>query len=96
MGATGGFLLSYPLAAYVIGSIFARRKTVGMAQLASLAGVVVFLTSGMMWLAFSTHISFGAAFTMAVAPFIPGEIIKIIAASYFGKKASAWLQRLSN
>jgi len=94
IGPTGGFLMSYPLAAYVIGSIFAKRKTVGMAQIASLAGVAIFLTSGMLWLAFSTHVSVGSAFTLAVLPFIPGEVIKIVAASYSGTRAAAWLARI--
>jgi biotin transport system substrate-specific component len=94
IGPTGGFLMSYPLAAFVIGKLFENRKTVGMAQIASLAGVAIFMTSGMLWLSLSSHVSLGAAFTMAVLPFIPGEIIKIIVASYSGTRTSVWLTRL--
>lgn len=93
IGPTGGFLMSYPLAAFVIGKIFESKKSVGMAQVASLAGVLVFLSSGLAWLTFTTHVSFNQALTMAVLPFIPGEVIKVVAASYAGPRTQSWLSR---
>jgi len=94
MGPTGGFLLSDPLAAYVTGKLFEKRKTVGAAQIACLAGVAIFMTSGMLWLAATAQVAIGTAFTLAVLPFLPGEIIKIVAASYSGTRTSVWLARL--
>jgi biotin transport system substrate-specific component len=93
MGPTGGFLMSYPLAAFVIGKIFETKKTVATAQIASLAGVLVFLSSGVAWLMVVTHASFSQALTMAVLPFIPGEVIKVVAASYAAPRTRSWLVR---
>jgi biotin transport system substrate-specific component len=94
MGPTGGFLMSYPLAAFVIGKLFETKKSVGMAQIASLAGVLVFLSAGVAWLMVVTHASLSQALTMAVLPFIPGEVIKVVAASYAAPRTRNWLSRL--
>ena len=93
IGPTGGFLMAYPLAAFVVGSIFERKKSLGMAQIACLAGTIVFLIGGMSWLMMATHVSLAAALSMAVLPFIPGEILKIAAAAFTGRYTNSWLAR---
>jgi biotin transport system substrate-specific component len=91
IGPTGGFLMSYPLVAYVIGKTFEKGREFKYAQLASVCGAIVFLTGGMAWLKIVTHVTFAKAFTLAVAPFIAGEVIKIFAASYVGLRANKLL-----
>jgi biotin transport system substrate-specific component len=91
IGPTGGFLMSYPFAAYVAGSLFARRKNIGFAYFAAIAATTLFLTSGLVWFKFVMHVSFAQAFALAVMPFLPGEIIKIIAASFAGERAQKLL-----
>jgi biotin transport system substrate-specific component len=93
IGPTGGFLMSYPLAAYVIGKIFEKGREFKYAQLAALCGAIVFLTGGMVWLKMVTHVTFAKAFTLAVAPFIAGEVIKIFAVSYVGLRAQKLLAK---
>jgi biotin transport system substrate-specific component len=92
-GPTGGFLLAYPFAAFLIGKLFDKTKTTGAAQIACLAGEGVLFASGMLWLLVAAHLSLGAAFMVAVLPFVPGEIIKIAAASFLGAQAKRRLAR---
>lgn len=48
---------------------------------AAAIGDVAILLSGAAWLAILTHQSPITVFTLAVAPFVPGEILKVIAAA---------------
>jgi biotin transport system substrate-specific component len=59
----------------------------------AITATALFLTSGLIWFKFVMHVSFGQAFAMAVAPFLPGEIIKIVAASFAGERAQKLLAR---
>jgi biotin transport system substrate-specific component len=69
LGPTGGFLMSYPLAAFIAGGVAG-----------TLATAVVFLL-GASWFMHYTHNSLQAAWLGAVAPFLPGEAVKILAAA---------------
>jgi len=93
IGPTGGFLMIYPLAAYVAGSIFSLRKNIAFAYLGAIAATVLFLTSGLLWFTFSMHVTLAQAFALSVAPFLPGEVIKIIAASVAGERTQKLLAR---
>jgi biotin transport system substrate-specific component len=85
LGATGGFLFAYPAAAYVAGSLFHSRRINKnrVASVVAAAGSAEFLifTCGMLWLMAVTGTSFMKAASLAVLPFIPGEVLKIAAAS---------------
>jgi biotin transport system substrate-specific component len=93
IGPTGGFLMIYPFAAYAAGSLFSIRKNIAFAYVGAITATALFLTSGLIWFKFVMHVSFGQAFAMAVAPFLPGEIIKIVAASFAGERAQKLLAR---
>ena len=85
IGPTAGFLLAYPLVAFLCG-FFSRvlaSKTgpfLAAATACVIATALLFL-SGAGWLAHLTHLPAAAVWTAAVAPFLPGEAIKILAAS---------------
>jgi biotin transport system substrate-specific component len=85
LGPTGGFLLSYPLAAAAAGSIVRAvriyRPQFHAAVLAAFAADLVIFAIGAAWLAVLLHLTPAAAWTLAVAPFLPGEILKITAAA---------------
>lgn len=93
LGPTGGFLMATPAAAFVIGKLFQRSKTLGAAQIACLAGEGALFLAGMTWLMVVTRMSVSAAFMAAVLPFVPGEVIKIAAASFIGTRAQSWVAR---
>jgi len=83
LGATGGFILTFPAMAWLAG-LGARR---GNAVLGAclLAAVAVNLIGGMVWFAVATNNTLWAAFIGAVAPFILPEIFKMIAVIIVGR-----------
>ncbi len=90
LGPTGGFLLGYPLSAFVAGLIFdPHRKTVHegnvpifpRALLASIAAALVLYVPGLLWLMTSLGLSFSAAFSVAAIPFVPGDLLKAVGAA---------------
>ena len=83
LGPTGGYLLSYPLAA-ALTSLLARR--IGRASFTSYAfsaalGSLLILALGASWFAVLTHQSAGTALTMTVWPFLPGDALKLCASA---------------
>lgn len=82
-GPTGGYLLSYPAAAAL--TAWLSRRVPAPRFVACLAaaaiGSVLILLSGAAWLGILTHHSPGTVFTLAVAPFLPGDILKLAAAA---------------
>jgi biotin transport system substrate-specific component len=86
LGPTGGYLLAYPLAAFIAGWIAERGAgKFGRFVVAALAAEVVIFAGGLAWLMVLTH---GATQAMAFGlyPFVFAEIIKITAAAGVGTK----------
>ena len=86
-GPTGGYLMSYPLAAFVAGA-FARRgfdRRYLTSIIAMALGLVVIYTCGTVWLAYAsvgrTAIGLASAFATGVAPFVIADIVKLAAAA---------------
>jgi biotin transport system substrate-specific component len=87
LGPTGGYLLSYPLAAFVVGALarrgFDRRYLTSI--LAMAIGLVVIYTCGTLWLAYAsvgrTAIGLASAFATGVAPFVIADVVKLAAAA---------------
>ncbi len=84
-GPTGGYLLSYPLAAALISFLWRRSRSRFASRFASAAlsaalGDLAILACGWLWLSLLTHAAL-LALAMAVLPFLPGEALKIAAAA---------------
>ncbi|MCU1308108.1 MAG: BioY protein [Acidobacteriaceae bacterium] len=81
LGTTGGFLFAYPAAAYIAGLLARKRNTfVGLISAAILAELVIF-AGGALWLLLLTGATPAKVLSLAVLPFIPGEVLKVAAAS---------------
>jgi biotin transport system substrate-specific component len=81
LGATGGFLLAYPLVAWLAGYVMEHgRKSFARAAVAGFLGEVVLFTSGLAWLAVLTH-SVTQAFRWGLYWFLFAEIIKVMMAA---------------
>lgn len=83
LGPTGGYLLSYPFAA-ALTSWLSRRLTSGAfvsTLVAAAAGDALILLIGAAWFAVLLPHSLAAILTLSVLPFLPGEILKVIAAA---------------
>jgi biotin transport system substrate-specific component len=85
LGPTGGYLLSYPFAAAAAGYVVRLSRTTKFpfpaAILAGLAASALIFTLGAGWIAHLFHLPPTAAWHLGVAPFLPGEFIKIAAAA---------------
>jgi biotin transport system substrate-specific component len=80
-GATSGFLLAYPLVAFLTGYVWERGpKSFVRAALAGLFGEIVLFASGLAWLAVLTH-SLALAFRWGLYWFIFAEVIKVVMAA---------------
>jgi biotin transport system substrate-specific component len=85
LGPTGGYLMSYPFAAFLTGLLaqsgFDRRYATSV--LAMGAGLLVIFTCGVSWLAFFARPAVGldAALRSGFYPFIPADIFKVLVAA---------------
>lgn len=83
LGPTGGYLLSYPLAAYTIG-LLAHKGWTGTfkrAMPAFFATSLIILTFGASWMILAGGRSLSEALYLAVLPFLPWDIAKVFAAA---------------
>jgi biotin transport system substrate-specific component len=85
LGPTGGYLLAYPLAAFVTGYLAERgydRRYLS-SLLAMFAGLAMLFLGGVTWLAFFTIAPLGLAAALATGlyPFIIPDIAKVCVAS---------------
>jgi biotin transport system substrate-specific component len=84
LGPTGGYLMAYPVAAFVAGSLaergFDRRYLTAL--LAMVCGLAVVFCGGLLWLllAGSSH-SLQAALAIGFYPFIVADLLKLVAAA---------------
>ena len=85
VGPTGGFLISFPLMAFVIGWGVEHRKAFpGAFVVALVAGTVLNYVVGVAMFCALTQSTLAAGITACVLPFIPTAIIKAILASVVG------------
>ena len=86
-GVTGGFLLAYPVVAWLAGYVMEQgRKNFLRAASGALLGETFLFASGLTWLAVVTH-SFAQAFRWGFYWFAFAEIIKVLMAAGI---ASRW------
>lgn len=85
LGPTGGFLLAYPLVAAIAGGLTrgltGRTARFLAAFLAGNVAMAVLFLSGAGWFMHYTHHTLSAVWVGAVAPFLPGEFIKVLIAA---------------
>jgi biotin transport system substrate-specific component len=84
LGPTGGYLMSYPAAAFVAGYLaergFDRRYLTSVVAMA--AGLAVIFACGLAWMAVGApHVGLSTAVRTGLVPFIPADILKIFAAA---------------
>lgn len=87
LGPTGGYLLGYLLAAVVAGVLFRpstrssnRVRAILAVCSALIAGACIYLP-GLPWLKYNLSMEWSAALQAGLLPFIPGDIIKCLAAA---------------
>lgn len=81
LGPTGGFLLSFPVAAFVIGKLTTKTKKMPTLLLAMFSATLIIYIMGATQGMIVTHLGLNAIFTGWILPFIIGDTIKIILAA---------------
>jgi biotin transport system substrate-specific component len=91
-----GYLFAFPVAAFVVGLLAERKwdRRVLLAALAMTLGSAIILLGG--WLGLLRFMSPWPAFLSGVAPFIPGDIIKIALAAVALPSGWAILRRIGH
>ena len=90
VGPTGGYLIAYPVAAFVVGYLaergFAKRYATSVT--AMLVGLAIIYAAGTLWLAYFARLASGSAavglstaLTTGVYPFVLADLAKLAAAA---------------
>lgn len=84
LGPTGGYIISFPFTAFVIGYVMEKSTQVTKLSMffAMFCGLVVCYTFGTFWLGFSLSLSFAKAIIAGIGWYLPLDIIKIFIASF--------------
>lgn len=89
LGPTAGYLVAYPVAAFIAGWLVERGATVTLPRAfrsqpagaplmgALFCGEAIIFLGGCTWLALGMHLGWPVAFQSGAMPFVPGEIIKM-------------------
>jgi biotin transport system substrate-specific component len=82
-GPTGGYLLGFIIAAFVIGMTNRIKKSAGLFWdiFSMLIGMLIIYSLGSIQLSLVAKMNFNKALAVGVLPFIPGDIIKITLAA---------------
>jgi biotin transport system substrate-specific component len=90
-GPTGGYLMAYPLVAYVAGLISERGARSFVRYLVSgIAAELLLFASGVAWLMVLTHASLWQAANFGVYPFFFAEVMKVLAAAGVASRWNRW------
>ena len=85
-GPTGGFAVSYLLAAFLLACLLQKCKKDYQKLLILIGiGIPVMYAIGMPWMKAVTGIDWRAAFVTGVLPFLPGDIVKAVGAVFIAK-----------
>lgn len=95
-GPTGGYLLGFAAASFIIGYLLGKDIEAPFVKIAGamLVGLAVLFTLGTIQLAVIMHISLAKAAALGVLPFIPGDIIKLLAAATIYQQVQKQARRL--
>ncbi|MDP2862838.1 MAG: biotin transporter BioY [Desulfobacterales bacterium] len=86
IGPTGGYLLGFLPAVYVIGLISERKKqSVLIDIIAMLCGTIIIYTCGVSWLKVLTGMDLKKAVAVGMIPFLIGDALKIAAAVFIAR-----------
>ncbi|MEX2117252.1 MAG: biotin transporter BioY [Bacteroidota bacterium] len=81
LGPTGGYLLAFPLAAFVVGSLVHSRSHIAWSVIAMVSGLLIIFTMGSIQLALVMGMSFSDAFSAGFLIFSWWDLLKLAAAT---------------
>jgi biotin transport system substrate-specific component len=82
VGPTAGYLLAYPLAAFLVSYLgHTAKRGFSSSLIAAAAGSLTILACGAVWMTALTHAHASSVFSLSVLPFLPGDALKVVAAA---------------
>ena len=92
-GPTGGYLLGYLPAVFITGLIAKKWNNKMITDIfAMIAGSLIVYAAGVPWLKIVTGMTWGKTLTLGMYPFIIGDILKIIAATFIAKSIKPYIK----
>ena len=90
-GPTGGYLLSYPVVAPMVSVMWRRgARSFSRGLVVAGAGSLVTLAMGAVWLGVLKQMPPMTLLNVAVLPFLPGDVLKVVAAAGIATAAARW------
>lgn len=84
-GPTGGYLIGFIFMAFISGIFIDNfSNKIYICFLGMILGTIATYIFGTAWLAYQAHLTFNAALAVGVLPFIPGDLVKMVIASFIG------------
>lgn len=83
-GKTGGFILAFPLMAFVIGYVSEKYKKTQYVLGAMILSLLICYAIGTFYFSFITKIPVQKAVFFTVIPYIPFDLVKVVMASLIG------------
>ena len=84
VGPTGGYIISWPIAAYLISRLQSANKKLSFPYVLTmniLGGIIVVYLIGVFQLSFVTGIGYKKAILVGALPYLPGDILKAFGVS---------------
>ena len=80
VGATGGYLIGFPLASFVFGYFLTQKKSMFGVNtiIAVLLSLAIIYIPGTLWLGHTLSLSLTKAFTIGSLPYIPLDLVKAV------------------
>jgi len=85
-GPTGGFIVGYIAAAWLVGLVAQRQPEKRILLAVLIAGASSYFLLGSLWFMYSLDATFAHTLAVCVLPFIPGDAAKIAAVMVIEKR----------
>jgi len=95
LGPTGGYLISYPIIAFIIGKTIEKNYNIITTILGLFISLLICYSMGVLQLSFITKISLQKAIIIGVAPYVLLDLAKIWASYLIGIKVRSSLLKAS-
>lgn len=93
-GPTGGYIIGFIPMAILVGFIIEKTRNRLVHIVGMVLGMIICYIVGMAWFCIVMDSTIGTAVTLCVFPFIPGDIIKILAAVSIGPLIKNRVQKM--
>ena len=93
-GVTGGYIIGYIPLALTVSLLLKYNRKKWMYPLSMVLGTAVLYLVGTVWFVFQTKATWASAAMSCIVPFLPGDAVKIAAASAISIKARKQIEKI--